>query len=66
MGALTTLGKTGGGPTVGTGLTDGAVPGGGGGAVPVGFCVGQPYLHEVTVIVDVVRWVEIEVTDPCL
>ena len=57
---------------MGTGLADGAVPvgggggGGGGGAVPVGFCVGQPYLHEVTVIVDVVRWVEIEVTDPCL
>lgn len=57
---------------MGTGLTDGAVPGGGGGggggggAVAVGFCVGQPYLHEVTVIVDVVRWVEIEVTDPCL
>ena len=55
---------------MGTEVTGGAVPGGGGGggggAVAVGFCVGQPYLHEVTVIVDVVRWVEIEVTDPCL
>ncbi len=46
-------------------MTGGAVPGGGRG-VALGFEVGQPYLHEVTVIVDVVRWVEIEVTDPCL
>ena len=55
---------------MGTEVTGGAVPGGGGGggggAVAVGFWVGQPYLHEVTVIVDVVRCVEIEVTDPCL
>ena len=49
---------------MGTEVTGGAVPEGGGGGG--GGAVGQPYLHEVTVIVDVVRCVEIEVTDPCL
>ena len=40
--------------------------GGGGGAVPVDIGGGHPCLQDVIVIIDIVRWVETEVTDPCL